>query len=51
MSKLITKEKMYNEAMGLARTNKMIYSSYNLNNLDDKQVDKLVTDNYNLDFL
>ena len=51
MSKIITKEKILNEIRGINRREKIESSNYNMKDLNDEQIDELITKNYKMDFL
>ena len=48
---IVTKENLDNALNDFARMKRLDGKKYNQNNLNDEQIEKLVTDNYNLDFL
>ena len=49
--KTVSTNEIMNEIRGIKRKDKTMNANYNKNNLTDDQIDKLITDNYNLDFL
>lgn len=46
-----SKQDIANQMKNIKRKDKALNTSYNKKNLTDDQIDKLITDNYNLDFL
>ena len=46
-----SKQDIANQLKNIKRKDKALNTSYNKKNLTDDQIDKLITDNYNLDFL
>ena len=51
MSKIITKERILNEIRGINRREKVEASNYDKKDLNDEQIDQLITNNYKMDFL
>ena len=51
MSKIITKERILNEIRGINRREKIEASNYDKKDLNDEQIDQLITNNYKMDFL
>ena len=46
-----SKQDIQNQMKNIKRKDKALNTSYNKKNLTDDQIDRLITDNYNLDFL
>ena len=50
-NKNISRDQIINELRMVERVDRIMNSNYDVKNLNEEQIEKLLTDNYNLDFL